>query len=220
MGTDRAFAGVTFDLFGTLVTVDRRADPAAAVATELARRDVAVPADWDAAYTESHRSARPGQEVPLTDHVIDALRSRATPGTTVPTPATVRTALRAAFDREVALRDGARRAVTAAAARGPVAVLSNCSVRGLAERTLRRSPIDPAAVDAVVTSVDVGWRKPHPRAFEAVAAALDVAPSRLLHVGDDPETDGGATAVGATWVDVTETDLETVATRLEDGKWP
>ena len=42
--------GVSFDLFGTLVTVDRPADPAAAVATELERRDVPVPDDWAAAY--------------------------------------------------------------------------------------------------------------------------------------------------------------------------
>ena len=220
MTADRAFEAVSFDLFGTLVTVDRRADPAGAVASELARRDVTLPDDWEAAYTESHRPAAPGREVPLTAHVIDALRSRPTAAGSAPDPATVRAALQAAFDREVALREGARRAVTAAAAQGPVGILSNCSVRGLAEQTLDRVDLDPATVDAVVTSVDVGWRKPNACAFEAVASALDVPPSGLLHVGDDPETDGGAAAVGATWVDVTTTALPTVASRLEDGKWP
>ena len=51
---------VSFDLFGTLVTADRPADPAAAIATELEKRDIAVPEDWEDAYTEPHIDAPEG----------------------------------------------------------------------------------------------------------------------------------------------------------------
>lgn len=54
----------SFDLFGTLVAVDRPADPAAAVGDELRDRGVAVPDDWAAAYAETHVEAPAGAEVP------------------------------------------------------------------------------------------------------------------------------------------------------------
>ena len=40
-------------------------------------------------------------------------------------------------------------------------------------------------LDAVVVSQRVGVIKPHPAIFEAAAAALELAPEQLLHVGDD-----------------------------------
>jgi FMN phosphatase YigB (HAD superfamily) len=129
---------------------------------------------------------------------------------------TVRRALLRAFDTEVRTRSGAARAVTAAAERGPVGVLSNCSVPGLVGRTLDRSRLDPARFDAVIASVDVGWRKPDRRAFEAVADALRVPVSELVHVGDDPRIDGGATDAGATAVLVGSVPLADFPGYLED----
>ena len=165
---------VSFDLFGTLVTVDRPADPAAAVATELAARDVAVPADWERAYGEKHIDAPAGAEVPLPAHV-------------------------AAFDPTVQRREGALAAIEAARDYGPVGLLSNTSVPELARRTLLRADLRDA-FDAVVTSVGCGWRKPDARAFEALERRLDAGIA--VHAGDDPETDGGVTAVGGTFLDV------------------
>ncbi|MFB6131804.1 MAG: HAD family hydrolase, partial [Halanaeroarchaeum sp.] len=70
--------------------------------------------------------------------------------------------------------------------------------------------------DAVVASVDCGWRKPDARAFESVAASLDTAVSELMHVGDDPETDGGVAAAGGRFHSVQEAPLESVPAALED----
>jgi len=204
---------VTFDLFGTLVSVDAPDDPAAAVAAELRARDVSVPADWAAAYAEPHIDAPSGAEVPLPAHVAAALRSR---GVDAPNNA-ARRAVVAAFDPRVSTREGAIEAVEAAAACGPVGLLSNCSVPELVSRTLIRSELERGDFEAIVTSVGCGWRKPHPNAFETIADGLGARPDTLVHVGDDEATDGGVGDVGGTFLDVTEDALPSIATRLRNG---
>jgi FMN phosphatase YigB (HAD superfamily) len=200
---------VSFDLFDTLVAADRPSEPWTAVADELAVRGVTVPADWEAAYREAHHDTEPGAEASLVDHAVAALESR---GVTAD-PDVVRGALLAAFDGPVRVREGADAAVRAAAASGPVGVLSNCSLPGLVERTLDRAGLP--AFDAVVTSVGCGWRKPHDRAFEAVADALGVGTEALVHVGDDPRADGGGRTAGVTVVLTGETPLSAFPAWLE-----
>ena len=185
---------VSFDLFGTLVEVDRSEEPADAIAVELRECGVSVPDDWDRAYREEHVEAPAGAEVPLPAHVSAALASR---GVQAPANA-ARRAVVAAFDPEVRTRDGAVEAVAAAREFGPVGILSNCSVPQLARRALIRSDVDPDRFDAVVTSVACGWRKPSARAFETCADRLDAPISELVHVGDDPRTDGGSADDGLT----------------------
>jgi FMN phosphatase YigB (HAD superfamily) len=202
---------VSFDLFGTLVEADRPSDTAAAVADELADRGVRVPGDWQAAYREPHVDAEDGREIPLPVHVRAALASRGVECSR----AVAREAVVAAFDADVQTRDGAVEAVEAAAAAGPVGMLSNCSVPGLADRALGRATVPEAVFDAVMVSVDAGWRKPHERAFEAVAGALGVEPADLVHVGDDPRTDGGIEDVGGTFVSVSRVPVSSVPDRLE-----
>jgi FMN phosphatase YigB (HAD superfamily) len=202
---------VSFDLFGTLVDADRPADPAAAVAAELRARDVPVPDDWAEAYREPQIDAPSGAEVPLPAHVSAVLRSR---GVAAPDNA-ARRAVVAAFDPAVETRPGAVEAVRAARDRGPVGLCSNCAVPELVGRTLVRSALGRDDFDAVVTSVGCGWRKPDRRAFETCADALEVDLSALVHVGDDPATDGGAQDAGATFVDVAEVPLRDLPGRLE-----
>ncbi|WP_152040076.1 HAD family hydrolase [Salinigranum salinum] len=194
---------VSFDLFGTLVDVERPTDPAVTVAAELRSRGVTVPDDFAAAYRESHVDAPDGAEVPLPAHVGAALRSR---GVTAADNA-VRRAVVAAFDPAVQTRDGAVAAVAAARDHGPVGVLSNCSVPELVGRTFVRSELSHREFDSVVTSVGCGWRKPAAAAFETVADGLSVAPEALVHVGDSPATDGGIERLGGTFVDVREVPL-------------
>lgn len=210
-GSDETAVAVSFDLFGTLVAVERPSDPADAVAHTLYQREVAVPDDWTAAYREPHAEYDPGRETPLSEHVHAALASRDVEAEA----RVVREAVRAAFDRPVTTRPGAQSAVDAAADHGTVGVLSNCSVHGLVERTLERSALGKADFDAVVASVDCGWRKPDPQAFEAIAAALDASVADLVHVGDDPDTDGGADEAGGRSLVLSATPLPDVPARLE-----
>ncbi|WP_089670025.1 HAD family hydrolase [Halobacterium jilantaiense] len=200
----------SFDCFGTLVDAQRPEEPASAVADALADRGVRVPEDWTAAYREPHAEVARGAEYPLPDHVAAALASRGVDADAE----TVREATVEAFDRPVQRREGALAAVEAARERGPVAVLSNCSVPGLVERALTGADL-AGEFDAVVVSVDCGWRKPDERAFRAVAGALDTDPEDLVHVGDDPEADGGVEAVGGHAILLTETDLREVPGELE-----
>ncbi|WP_097008758.1 HAD family hydrolase [Natronoarchaeum philippinense] len=202
---------VTFDLFGTLVRVDPPSSPASAVGRELAERGVSVPENWSQAYAEPHVDAPDGAEVPLPDHVGAALESC---GVGVPEH-TVDAAVAAAFDAPVETRPNAVEAVAAAADAGRVGVLSNCSVPGLVERALNRSDLDRRLFDAVVASVDCGWRKPDRRAFEAVADALGVGVDALVHVGDDPRTDGGIEACGGTAILLDDASLSAVPERLD-----
>lgn len=204
---------VSFDLFGTLVTADRPDEPWDAVADSLAEHGVDIPADWETAYRSAHREYDRGREGPLDEHVRLALASRGVEVTT----ATAREAVLAAFEGPVVRRDSAPAALAAAADAGLVAVCSNCSVPGLVERTLARADFD-CTPDAVVTSVELGWRKPHPRIFEATADALDAPLSALIHVGDDARTDGGADRAGARSVLLSETPLSAVTTRLREGR--
>ncbi|GGM61501.1 FMN phosphatase YigB (HAD superfamily) [Halarchaeum rubridurum] len=206
----------SFDLFDTLLSVPRPADPAAAVAAELDARDVTVPTDWASAYREPHVDVPDGAELPLPAHVAAALRSRGVDPTDGDGHGNaVRRAVVAAFDpTDVDTHPDAPDAVRAAARVGPVCVLSNCSVPGLVRRALRRSALDADAFDEIVTSVACGWRKPDRRAFAAVAGRLDVPLADLRHVGDDPRTDGGADAAGAHGILVDETPLAALPDRL------
>lgn len=53
------------------------------------------------------------------------------------------------------------------------------------------------AIESLVISAEIGWRKPAPEFFAAVGAALDEPPSSLLYVGDDRVNDyDGACAAG------------------------
>ena len=201
---------VSFDLFGTLVSVDRSDEPAAVIARELRERGVSVPPDFPDAYREKHIDAPEGAEVPLPAHVAAARSSR---GVEAPNNA-ARRAVVAAFDPEVRRRDGALEAIEAAAERGPVGLCSNCSVPELVGRTLIRADLKES-FDAVVTSVGCGWRKPDPRAFETLAGKLGVEADSIVHVGDDPATDGGIEAAGGRFIDINETSLSNLAETLE-----
>ncbi|ELZ91951.1 cobalamine operon protein, hydrolase [Haloferax mucosum ATCC BAA-1512] len=207
---------VTFDLFGTLVDVEYPTDPGTSVADALCEYGVDVPSDWDDAYREVHIDAPEGAEVPLPAHVAAALRSR---GAESPDNA-ARRAVITAFDPDVTTRPGAVEAVEAAREAGPVGLLSNCSVPELVARTLIRSDLDRRGFDSITTSVACGWRKPHRQAFEAAARGLDVNVSDLVHVGDDPDTDGGIEAVGGQFVSLETTALDALATRLRAGEVP
>ncbi|MGH3276984.1 MAG: HAD family hydrolase [Streptosporangiaceae bacterium] len=54
-------------------------------------------------------------------------------------------------------------------------------------------------IDAVITSVEVGWRKPHPAIYAAALRRLGVGPADAAFVGDTYEAEyGGPVAAGMT----------------------
>ena len=78
----------------------------------------------------------------------------------------------------------------------PLGVCSNFSHGETARAVLAESGLLPH-LRAVVVSDELGIRKPRPEIFEAVAAALGLAPREILHVGDSLSADiAGAAAVG------------------------
>ncbi len=91
--------------------------------------------------------------------------------------------------------DDARQAIVAARNRGRrVVVASNWDVS--LHEVLARIGLAPL-LDGVVTSAEVGARKPAPIVFERALALAGVAPSAALHVGDSVEEDvQGALAAG------------------------
>ncbi|MDR5674049.1 HAD superfamily hydrolase [Halalkaliarchaeum sp. AArc-CO] len=225
MSDDRSIA-ITFDLFGTLVSASRPDDPAEALAEELRTRDVSVPENWEELYATPQVDIEPGRELSLPDHVRAALeesgvdtdspgQSRRPDGPGSGEADVVTEAVRAAFDRRVNRRDGAGTAIEAASRRGRVGLLSNCSVPGLVDRTLERVALD-GRFDAVLASVDVGYRKPDRRAFQAAADRLGVDVTDLVHVGDNPETDGGIEDVGGIAILLENVSLSAVPDRLSE----
>jgi putative hydrolase of the HAD superfamily len=71
--------------------------------------------------------------------------------------------------------------------------------REFVRRDLVAIGIEPL-LDAWLTSVDVGWRKPHVAGFKALAAMLGSEVSRLCYVGNEEKDIRGARAAGATAV--------------------
>jgi FMN phosphatase YigB (HAD superfamily) len=74
-----------------------------------------------------------------------------------------------------------------------VGVVSNC---GWDIRAAFRGAGLHHLIDGWVLSFEHGVAKPDPEPFRLACAALGVPPARALMVGDDPDTDTGALAVG------------------------
>jgi FMN phosphatase YigB (HAD superfamily) len=101
-----------------------------------------------------------------------------------------------------ALRGGLRLAVCSNFSHGPTAR------RVLAEAGLLE------AFDAVLISDEVGIRKPRREIFAAVLGALGCAPSEVLHVGDQLESDvGGAAELGLRTAWITRRVADTAGAR-------
>ena len=98
--------------------------------------------------------------------------------------------------QRVTLYDGAAEALARLAARYPIVAISN----GNAD--LRAIGLD-AYFRGALSASDFGAAKPDPGIFHAACAALELPPSTVLHIGDDPHTDViGARRAGlrAGWV--------------------
>lgn len=103
---------------------------------------------------------------------------------------------------QVALVDGAERALEWAAARGPAGLLTNGP--SSRQRPKVRSLGLEEDLDPVVYAGDLSRRKPHAEPFERALADLGTSPERTLYVGDSLAYDvAGAHNAGlpVAWVD-------------------
>ena len=203
---------ISVDLFGTLIDVDDSFEPATEIRKALQESNISVPEDWSEAYREIHVPVDDGEELSIVDHVHAALGSREVDATRT----VVETAVQSAFTRDIETRQGAPSVLETLSGRESVGICSNCAVPDLVDRTIRESALDRELLDAVVTSVGCGWRKPDPRIFEKTASELGCSVEELVHVGDDPHADGGIEKIGGRAVLLTEHDLTDVPALLED----
>jgi HAD superfamily hydrolase (TIGR01509 family) len=90
----------------------------------------------------------------------------------------------------VELFPGAGRLVRGLAAQGRVVIASNTLWRGrqALQRDFRQVGLAEHVSDYVM-SIDVGWRKPHFRFFDAAMAAGGAAPNQCVFIGDSETND-------------------------------
>ncbi len=86
------------------------------------------------------------------------------------------------------VRDEVKTVLQALAQRYCLGVVSNFTVFNGIEELLSRNHIRPYFT-FVITSVKEGWRKPHPRIYQAALEKARVSPEQILFVGDDVDCD-------------------------------
>ena len=216
--------GILFDLFGTLIDVDRGSLPEMVIDGRLVHStmgrwaglveellpDVGVDAFARALVDASAELA----VVRRTTHEEPPSRERfrraiLRVGGTAESAATIAPLLSRAHMRAIA--DATRcsaeheRVLAWAARRGPVAVVSNFDDTGTAYAILARHGI-LARVQSVVVSAAIGLRKPHRVLVDVALRDVGLEPADALFVGDDPIEDLGAArgaGVDAAWIDAT-----------------
>lgn len=173
-------SAVVFDLDDTLAVTE--GDRSALLASAAERAGVALTFDREA-YLAAHRE-HSGTESRLP--VFEALVGADAPELTRAYRETIGDALRPVGGAEATLETLRERYRIGLLTDGP----------GRTQRDKLERLGWESAFDAVVVTGPLGAPKPDRRAFETVAAELDVAPGNAVYVGDDPERDiaGGAAA--------------------------
>jgi putative hydrolase of the HAD superfamily len=83
--------------------------------------------------------------------------------------------------------------------RVPVGILTDVAYgmpASYVERDLREAKIQDL-IDVLLTSGEVGWRKPSPNGYVRLAELLGTQPNKLLFIGNEPKDIAGALAAGA-----------------------
>jgi putative hydrolase of the HAD superfamily len=200
---------ISLDLWGTLLTHGDRAAAMDWRITEFGRvlrslghalpdtllRDTVIGADAEAARSQRAHGTQPTPDGQVTD-ILDALG--------VPSGADLMTVLTIVHAHAV-LRacpqpaPGARTALATLAEMGARVVLTSntLSTPGDVHRQLLDDLDLSGYFDDLLFSGDLGIAKPRPEVFAAVAARAGTTPGRVVHVGDDWDTDiRGALAAG------------------------
>ncbi len=179
---------ILFDFFGTLVSYSpsrtaqgfRRSHalvPHLTYAEFLTSLDACF-ATFDAAADADHREFSMAQ-------MIAALLGRAE---TDPLVAEFERTYIAEWSAGVTYLDGLRSLLAGLRTRHRLAVVSNTHSPSMVPAFLADLGVADL-FDAVVLSVQVGWRKPHPAMYAAALDALAVTPAEAVFVGDSHDAD-------------------------------
>jgi putative hydrolase of the HAD superfamily len=195
---------ILFDFFGTLVDYDdgHIARPVRSLSAlhELGFRDLTL-ASFSAGWAEvwaswESRCAPDGREFSMVDvasSFLSSLADRPVPRSTVDVFVEV---FIAEWNEGVRYPPGVPGLLRALAPRYRLAVVSDTHEPLLVPGHLAAMGVADL-FDAVVTSVEVGVRKPHPRVYATALSRLGIAAPAAVFVGDSLEADyHGPTAVG------------------------
>lgn len=185
-----------FDFFGTLVDYDPgRRDQGFERTHQLLRSfGAAVTYDdfvggFDACFTDFERATamdhREFSMIEVTDHYLTSLLGR--PMSRDAVDDVVETYL-VEWSRGVRPIDGAADMLAALGRHHRLGVLSNTHHPSLVPGHLAAAGIADA-FDVVVTSVDHGWRKPHPSVYVAALEAMSAHASETVFIGDTFDAD-------------------------------
>lgn len=190
------FTDVFFDFFGTLVDYDASVHPPGRNAPyEFSRRaGVALArsdsdALWEHCWDELERRAdRTGVEHSMHDVANRYWELIGSPRIDDRAMDELIAEYLEAWTGDIVLADAAIECVMSLAADHRLTVVSNTHDAALVPSQLRRFGLDDH-ITAVVTSIEVGWRKPHPNIFRAALAHHGIDPSDAVFVGDDWRAD-------------------------------
>lgn len=201
-----AVTHVLLDFFGTLVSYSADGDGRGYQATYALVRSMGADIDYpglmrawaDASARFDQRSAADDSEYSM-DEVSAAVLARLLGRAPSADEAA---ALAGSFIREwnrgVRYPPQIPAVVASLAGRFRLAVVSNTNQAGLVPGHLAAMGID-RYLDAVVTSVEVGWRKPHPAIYAAALGRLAIPAASAVFAGDTYEADyAGPAAAGMT----------------------
>ncbi len=191
------FRAVGFDLFNTLVVARETTLDEAMGRLVAALRQSGF--DFDEGAFNTHygtaaawhieRSRKSGKETHNRFWICDALNrlgNRLSPDD--PRIASAVQAYFSAFYPNVRLVPGTKAMLERLQKHYPLGLLSNFTHAPAARKILATVGIEKY-FKTVVISGEMGYRKPHPRVFSALAEGFSEAKEHILFVGDDPETD-------------------------------
>jgi putative hydrolase of the HAD superfamily len=182
---------VFLDFFGTLVDYDPSTHPSYNAPLAFARRagctiaDTASDAHWQEAWDhlEAH-AASTGREYSMHDVAQRYWRSIGAPAIADGAVETLIAEYLGTWVESVSLAEHALDCVTDLASDHRLTVVSNTHDPELVPRLVREFGLH-VAVDRVISSATVGWRKPHPLIFETALRECAAVAEDSVFVGDN-----------------------------------
>ncbi|GFG53556.1 HAD family hydrolase [Mycolicibacterium agri] len=214
---------VFFDFFGTLVDYDPSIHPTYNAPLAFARMAgltisaEAVDEQWRRAWGQlDDAAAETGREFSMHEVAQQYWHTIGAPSLPAGAIETLIADYIDAWTEKVAIAAGAHDCVEDLTTDHRLAVVSNTHHPELVPRLLRKFGLHNA-IETVITSVTIGWRKPHPKIFETALRQCGVAATDAVFVGDNWQADiEGPRAIGMAAVYVGPANERTPTVTLTD----